>query len=377
MDKHAFAPDYVVLPGKTLAETLSAAEMTQAHLAERTGLSRKTINGIINGSEPITPDTAIQLEKVFRVPVSFWLNLQKQYEEHAARLRERARLTDHADWLDEMEIPVKELVARGAILEYKNKSDIFGAVLKFFGVAGPQEFESVWKSTYETCRYRKSNTLNIRFGAVAAWLRLGELQAAAIPCAPFDRKRLCSSIGEIRALVPDDIPASLARIHELLAACGVALVLEPGIPGAPIYGATRRFTATSNKAILQMSLRGKDDGNLWFTLFHELGHLVLHGRQEIFLEFEKGPVSEKEEEADAFARDILIPQDPYSRFLADAGAKDTPCFLRFSKRQISRFAAEIGVSPGVVVGRLQRDGWMPYTYCQDLKVKLRFAKKVS
>ena len=137
MDKHAFAPDYVVLPGKTLAETLSAAEMTQAHLAERTGLSRKTINGIINGSEPITPDTAIQLEKVFRVPVSFWLNLQKQYEEHAARLRERARLTDHADWLDEMEIPVKELVARGAILEYKNKSDIF-AVLKFFGWQVPR-----------------------------------------------------------------------------------------------------------------------------------------------------------------------------------------------------------------------------------------------
>lgn len=87
MDKHVFAPDYVIPPGKTLAETLQKSDMLQAHLAERTGLSRKMINDIINGSEPITPDTAIQLEKVFRVPTRFWLNLQKNYDEHSARLR--------------------------------------------------------------------------------------------------------------------------------------------------------------------------------------------------------------------------------------------------------------------------------------------------
>lgn len=86
MNKHAFSPDFVVWPGKTLAETLEKTGMSQSHLAERTGLSLKTINEIINGSEPIAPDTAIQFEKVFRVPARFWLNLQKNYEEHTARL---------------------------------------------------------------------------------------------------------------------------------------------------------------------------------------------------------------------------------------------------------------------------------------------------
>ncbi|MBI5153874.1 helix-turn-helix domain-containing protein [Candidatus Poribacteria bacterium] len=62
--------------------------MTQAELAARTGLARKTINGIINGKEPIPPETAIQFEMVFRVPASFWLNLQKNFEETSARLRE-------------------------------------------------------------------------------------------------------------------------------------------------------------------------------------------------------------------------------------------------------------------------------------------------
>lgn len=88
MEKDEFEPNYVVLPGKTLAETLEKSEMSQAHLAERTGLSRKTINCIINGNESITPDTAIQLEKVFRVPARFWLNLQKNYDAHVADLRE-------------------------------------------------------------------------------------------------------------------------------------------------------------------------------------------------------------------------------------------------------------------------------------------------
>lgn len=370
MDKHAFAPDYVVLPGKTLAETLEKSEMSQAHLAERTGLSRKTINGIISGREPITPDTAIQLEKVFRVPARFWLNLQKNHEEHAARLRERKRLADHSDWLDEMAIPVKELVARNAIPRYKEKTDILAAALQFFGVAGPEEFESVWKDTHETCRYRKSDKRNLRFGAVAAWLRLGEIKAAAIPCEPFDKKRLASVVPEIRALAPDSIVSSLPRISQLLSDCGVALVLEPGIPGAPVYGATRRLTASSAKAILQMSLRGKDDGNFWFTLFHELGHLLLHNRQDIFLECDGFGKSDKEQEADVFAQDILINPDAYGMFLAAHGAGNRPRPIPISKRHICDFAKQVAVSPGVVVGRLQRDGWLPYTHGQDLKAKL-------
>jgi len=377
MDKYAFAPDYVVLPGKTLAETLEKSEMSQVHLAERTGLSRKTINGVITGREPITPDTAIQLEKVFRVPARFWLNLQKNYEEHAARLREHERNAAYTDWLEEMEIPVKELVARDAMPRYKDKADIVAAVFQFFGVAGPQEFEAVWQDTYETCCYRKSEKLNIRFGAVAAWLRLGELKAASIECASFDKKRLSAAIDDIRALVPGDISASLARISELLAGCGVALVLEPGIQGAPIYGATRRLTASSSKAILQMSLRGKDDGNFWFTLFHELGHLKLHGRQDIFLEFDKSRDSDKEREADTFAQDILILRSAYNTFLAAHGAGNHPHTLFINKRHVCSFAKEVGVSPGVVVGRLQRDGWLPFSHCQDLKVKLQVVKKAS
>ncbi|MCX7018430.1 MAG: HigA family addiction module antitoxin [Candidatus Sumerlaeota bacterium] len=92
MERMELTDTQPVPPGATLAESLERASMTQANLAERTGLSCKTINGIVNEREPITPETAIELEKVFRVPVSFWMNLQQNYDEAVARARERDRL---------------------------------------------------------------------------------------------------------------------------------------------------------------------------------------------------------------------------------------------------------------------------------------------
>ncbi len=81
-----FRPDYVVPPGETLLEALEERGMTQAELAERTGRPKKTINGIVQGKVAITPETALQFERVLSIPAGFWSNLQRQYEETVARL---------------------------------------------------------------------------------------------------------------------------------------------------------------------------------------------------------------------------------------------------------------------------------------------------
>lgn len=67
-----FAPDYAVPPSQTLAESLAAAGMSQAELARLTGLSRRAVSGIIHGKASITPEMALRLETVFRVPAHFW-----------------------------------------------------------------------------------------------------------------------------------------------------------------------------------------------------------------------------------------------------------------------------------------------------------------
>ncbi len=89
--QNQFLPDYSSPPGETLLETIEVLGITQADLSERTGYPKKTINEIIKGKAPITPQMAIELERVLDVPASFWNNRERQYRETLARLEEYAR----------------------------------------------------------------------------------------------------------------------------------------------------------------------------------------------------------------------------------------------------------------------------------------------
>ncbi len=345
--------------------------MTQTELAQRSGLTRKTINGIINGKEPITSDTAIQLEKIFQVPARFWINLQNNYEEATARLKECERLLEYQGWIEEHGIPVDELIKRGAVTAFKDGLEQLAAVLKFFGVASPEEYRKVWGRTRREYAYRQSKKYQVKFGAVSAWLRLGELAAAKRECRPHEKSRLENAVGILRKEVTGDIAESQGRMIQYLSDFGVAMVFVPGIPGAPIYGATRWLTTT--KAVLQMSLRGKDDGHFWFTIFHEMAHILRHGKKDIFLEIDKGQATDKEEEADKFACDVLIPPEKYSQFLRSQRRAFRGRFLMISHDAIRKFANDVNVPPGVVVGRLQHEGRLRYSHCNDLKIQLEFA----
>jgi len=83
--------------GVTLSETLEALGMSQADLAERTGRPKKTINEIVKGKAAITPETALQFERVLGIPASFWNNLERDYRETVARLEEHQRLQRHVE----------------------------------------------------------------------------------------------------------------------------------------------------------------------------------------------------------------------------------------------------------------------------------------
>ncbi len=88
-----FVPDYAIAPGETLLDTIEALGMSQAELAERTGRSKKTINEIIKGKAPITPETALQLERVLSVPAQFWNDLGNNCRETVARIAQKGAPT--------------------------------------------------------------------------------------------------------------------------------------------------------------------------------------------------------------------------------------------------------------------------------------------
>jgi HTH-type transcriptional regulator/antitoxin HigA len=351
---HRYTLDVVLAPGDTLEEVLEAMGMTQAELAKRTGLSAKHVNQIIKGVAPITPDTSLLLERVTNVPARIWNNLEVSYREHISRRDENLELAKDIGWL--AELPVKELIKRGRLKAGLSQVEQVRSVCEFFGVANKRAWMELWD---KPTAFRKSKAFASDPAAVAAWLRIGELEAAEIDCAPFDRAGLAAALGELRALTSEPTPRTWwPKLVSTCAAVGVAVVVEKEIPGSRVNGAARWLTPT--KALVQLSLRHRWADIFWFTFFHECGHLLLHSKKETFIN-DTGAHSGAEQEADAFASTTLIPPEREYKLSSLSSFDD-----------VRAFAADLGISPGIVVGRLQHDGRWAFSRGNDLKQRFVF-----
>jgi HTH-type transcriptional regulator / antitoxin HigA len=355
MTKNQYAPDAVSAPGETLEEVLETRGMSQAELAERTGRPKKTINEIVRGKAAITAETALQLERVLGIPAAFWIAREQNYREALARSREMNEFSRESAWLDR--IPWRVMVKLGWIAGYRDKAMQLEEVLRFFGVASPASWDGFWNAS--AAAFRQSQSFKIDPGATAAWLRKGEIEAASQSCHEFSTNAFKEALGRIRALTRD-LPADFIRLlGDECRAAGVIVVFVPELPGTRVWGATRWISGS--RAIIQLSLRYKTDDHFWFTFFHEAAHLLLHGRRDVFLEEDEKETDNREAEADAFAREWLIPETRYRVFRRRGS---------YSCAAASRFAFELGIAAGIVVGRLQHDGLMERSQCNDLKKPL-------
>jgi len=360
--KNQFNPNYTVPPGETLLESIESLGMSQAELAQRMGRPLKTINEIIKGKAAITADTALQLEKVLRIPASFWNNAERTYREALARQEEQKRLEAQSAWLQEL--PLRSLTQFAWVKAWDEPAKQMEELLQFFGVASTAAWRSVWVEGVAgrlAVEFRKSRAFESDWAALAAWLRKGELEAQGIQCTDFSAATFKAALAEIRKLTvqpPDTFQESLLR---LCADSGVAVTFIPCLPNTHVSGATRWLT--SAKVLLQLSLRGKSDDLLWFTFFHEAGHILLHGKKDVFIE-NNGKTDAKEEQANRFAADFLIPPAAWRQFNSRS--------RRPGRSDVQSFASELGIAPGIIVGRLQHEGVLPRSHLNDLKVRFEF-----
>jgi HTH-type transcriptional regulator/antitoxin HigA len=149
----------------------------------------------------------------------------------------------------------------------------------------------------------------------------------------------------------------------VLAGLGVALVFVPHLKKTGAHGATRWV---GRRAVVQLSARYSWADIFWFTLFHELSHLMLHGRKGVFINFVRNRRNRYEREADAHAGDALIPAALYAKFLARHGR-----FGFLPAHDVAGFAADIGIHPGIVVGRLQHDKRLKPPILNELRQQYR------
>lgn len=344
-----WAPDWRIAPGEILGEALQDRGLTQTDLARRMGRPVKTINEIVNGKAAITPETAIQLERTLGISASFWNSLETRYREHLARDEAQRQLEAQSDWL--RHFPTSHLGKLGLIRRAGAKADMLADLLRFFGVSSPEAWQREWEHTFAA--RRSSRAFAALPHATSVWLRWGELSAAErydTITGPFDEGEFRAAIGSARGLSRvQPFMIAVSKLQKLFARCGVIIVLLPEVRGTRLSGAARWLDR--DRALIQLSLRHRSDDQFWFTVFHEFGHLVESAGRRDFVDAptDIGATNASGEElaADHFARDVLIPPESYASFVAQAD---------FSPQAARTFAMEIGISPGIVAGRLQQEG---------------------
>ena len=340
--------DLATPPGETLADEIAARGMTQTELAARLGRPVQVVNEIIRAKKAITDDTALGLEKVLGIPAAFWVNLEQNYRMTRARLREREHLQAEEEWLQEL--PVKEMEKRGWIAVGRNAQEKVRALLQFFGVANV----AAYRKTTEVLGFRISNNPRLSPGALAAWLRRGELEAQAIETRPFDSTALLEAAHEARAMTADPPQVFAPRLTQLLADAGVAFVVIPELPKTGANGVARWLT--NHKPMIQLSLRHKWQATFWLTLFHEVCHILKHASRRIIIDGidKNGPL---EDEANHCAADLLVPRQAWSQFRFDT---------HITKSDVTAFARQFAISPGIIVARLQSERRLQYNEMADL-----------
>jgi len=373
-------PRRIPHPGEIVADYLECNGWTQRDLARRSGLTPKTISEICNGKAPITPATSLVLEKVFQRPAHFWINLQGQFDEAEARRlaedkakewkpwAERFRLAEWTKWAKRF--PLNEM-KRYKWIEPGPEGSEVDALLSFLGVSSPDSWNEVWKAA--GISYRQTRGIQTKHEAMAVWVRATELLAADLEVGEYDERLLRSSIDQLRQLTRKRVPDAVKVVESVCASAGVAVVWVPELQHTGISGCARWLT--NRKALIALTLRYKTDDQMWFTFFHELGHVLLHRKRlEFILDNAEDDlldrvvdpqIQREEEEANRFASDTLIPPSSLASFIAKNN---------FRSEAIYRFSEEIGVGPGIVVGRLQHEGILaPY---QGNAFKQKLAWKV-
>ena len=183
---------------------------------------------------------------------------------------------------------------------------------------------------------------------VTIWQTRARAQAEYL-CLAEERPKFTGLTREyLRKLARMSVDPQIVRdLPRILAELGIILVYVYALPGMNADGAV--FRLSTGHPVIAMSLRFPRLDYFWFTLLHELAHLVLHENElnkPVFFDVESEEASVAEKTANRLAKNSLV--DPES--WASCGPKYDP-----SDRAVLRYAGEEGVHPSLVAGLLRRE----------------------
>ncbi|MCW0484562.1 ImmA/IrrE family metallo-endopeptidase [Gaoshiqia sediminis] len=361
-----YQPNLVFHPGATLGEKLEEMGMSVKEFALRTGKPEKTIFAILKEESSITPEMAVQFENVTRIPASFWINKQARYNEYVARLKQEQAIAEAEDWA--CEFPYAEMAKRGWVPPTRKKVEKTINLLSYFGVASHHSWNKLYVDTDLKVAAYTSLKFTHEAHAISAWLRQGELQAAEIAAPEFNVKKLKGNIPAMRRLMVEQPVGFFLKLQELCLEAGVVLLFTPKLPKVPLSGSTRWI---KEKPLIQLTARYGQNDRFWFTFFHELGHIILHGKKYISLENVDFAASDaqKEQEAHDFAVKLTFSKEQEEKLL-----QEHPTSI--AAEDIVNYAIEFDTHPALIIGRLQHLGLIAYSVGREFLLPVQLSEFV-
>lgn len=349
-----YLPPIAIPPGETIREVLEEKFITQVELAQRLGMTTKHVNEIIKGKAPLTVETAVKLEDILNLSSSYWLNLEAIYQETKIRLREQE---NQEEAIVARQVPYNQMAKLGLVPNTRKISDRIAYLRKYFEVPSLQMIPEIYSVAFRVAREDKANPF-----ALAAWLQRGIVESREIKTEPYSKELLVKALPFFRQLTTLPCSKFVPLLKERCSQCGIALVFVPHLDGTYAHGATKWLSA--DKVLILLSLRYKYADVFWFSFFHELAHILNHNKKPIYIN-RKENKDKAEQEADRLAAELLLSQKEYSHFLAKTQV--------FSFDVVKNFADEQEVDPGIIVGRLQHDGYIQYSDLTEMKRKFEWA----
>lgn len=354
-----YYPESVTHPKEVLIESLEDNNIGAKEFAVKTGKPEKTITAVLKGESAITPDMAVLFEQVLKIPVHFWLEAQKNYDEYKARINYQTKIEDAIDWASSF--PYAKMAHFGWVPKTRRANEKVIHLFHFFNVASQKGFEDYYYNQRTKVAFRISLKDQENAPAIASWLRQGEIQATKIKTKEYNVIRLKKILPELKKIMAKQPSNYFEELQRICLSAGIKIVYTPCLPKASIHGSTRWI---NNTPLIQLSGRYKRNDIFWFTLFHEIGHILLHGKKYISIENidVEGENQAFEKEADVFASNWLLTENQENEILNNRN---------ISREDILTYSEKFETHPAIIIGRLQHKKRMSYGKGNDFFMPIK------
>ena len=352
--------DLIIHPGETIRDILVERGISQAELAARTGVTPAYVCNVISGKKDISAKFAFALEYALGISKSFWINLQANYDAELLEACESETITDEERLArNSLKDIVKYLRECGKMPLREAVDDSILSLRKAIQMSNIANLKGIVPKG----AFRMSSRSNVDPYVMGAWIRLCQIAGEKHNVTTkFEIEKIDELVAKAKIIMCSAGESIQNSLTELFAEYGIDFSIVKNFQGAPVQG----FISKKNDGTYQMvlTIRGSYADIFWFSLFHELGHIV-NGDVNNSLNFiDYDGNSDIEASANDFARTRLIDPSAYDEFVSSAD---------FSLRAIKSFADSQQIRPYIVIGRLQREKRLEYNRYSSEKVRYKWA----